>query len=53
MKLFSRKHTPGMAAARAEGDEHRVLVDGGYSPDTLFVAAGEPVRLIFHRHDGP
>ena len=27
-------------------------MDGGYSPDTLVVAAGEPVRVVFHRHDG-
>lgn len=46
MKLFKRKHTPAGAAG-----EHRVLVDGGYLPDTLVVAAGEPVRLVFHRHD--
>ena len=52
MKLFSRKHTPDMPATSAEGGEHRIIVDGGYVPDMLFVAAGEPVRLIFHRLDG-
>ena len=49
MKLFSRSQT---VAATAVGDgEHRIIVDGGYEPDTLVVAAGEPVRLVFHRHD--
>jgi plastocyanin domain-containing protein len=52
MKLFSRKHEPGIPAVGADGGEFRVEVDGGYTPDTLAVAAGEPVRLIFHRHDG-
>ena len=51
MKL-ARKHHPGISTARADGAEHRVVVDGGYSPDTLVVAAGEPVRVVFHRHDG-
>ena len=53
MKLFSRHHAPDIPASRAEGGEPRVVVDaGGYSPDTLVVAAGEPVRVIFHRHNG-
>jgi plastocyanin domain-containing protein len=28
-----------------------ITVDGGYSPNTVRVKAGSPVRLIFHRHD--
>ena len=52
MNLFSRKHEPGTPVEPAGSGEHRVLVDGGYEPDTLVVAAGEPVRLVFHRHDG-
>lgn len=51
MKLFSRKHESSTPAETAGGEELRVLVDGGYAPDTLVVAAGERVRLIFHRHD--
>lgn len=51
MKLFSGKHEPVIPAVEAEG-ERRVQVDGGYTPDTLIVAAGKPVRLVFHRHDG-
>lgn len=48
MKLFSRNPTPRLAGDKRE---QRVIVDGSYAPDTLVVAAGEPVRLIFHRHD--
>ena len=52
MKLSSRKHDPGISTACADGAARRVVVDGGYSPNTLVVVAGEPVRVIFHRHDG-
>lgn len=48
MKLFSR-HPVGPKASAAGA---RVVVDGGYQPDTIIVAAGEPARLVFHRHDG-
>ena len=51
MKLFSRRRESGISIDTAATGEHRVLVDGGYEPDTLVVAAGEPVRLVFHRHD--
>lgn len=53
MKLFSHRRTPDIPADRAESGQPRVVVDaGGYSPNTLVVAAGEPVRVIFHRRDG-
>jgi plastocyanin domain-containing protein len=52
MKLFSRRQEPGIPAVGGDGREYRVEVDGGYAPDTLVVAAREPVTLIFHRHDG-
>lgn len=29
----------------------RILVAGGYTPDTVVVRAREPVRLIFHRQE--
>ena len=51
MKLFSRRHVQD-AMERGEGGGQRVVVDGGYSPDTLVVAAGQPARVIFHRRDG-
>jgi plastocyanin domain-containing protein len=40
-------------AARDAGDvqEVRVLVKGGYSPDTILVQAGKPVRLVFYRDE--
>ena len=48
MSLFSRKHR---APAPSAGDGHNIVVDGGYRPGTLVVAAGAPVRLVFHRDD--
>lgn len=50
MKLFSRKHESDLPVPTGDG-EHHILVDGAYAPDTLVVPAGEPVRLVFHRHD--
>ena len=52
--LLSRQ--PGTAAAlavTAEGgvQEIRVLVKGGYTPDTILVQAGKPVRLQFYRDE--
>lgn len=31
--------------------EQMVLVKGGYTPDTISVAAGRPVRLLFRREE--
>jgi len=55
--LFSRR--PGAAAAAVVGpdgagtgvQEIRVLVKGGYTPDTILVQAGKPVRLEFYRDE--
>ena len=49
--LFSRR--PGAVAATAQGgvQEIRVLVKGGYTPDTILVQAGKPVRLQFYRDE--
>ena len=43
----------GTAAAVTTGgvQETRVTVHGGYSPDTIRVQAGRPVRLIFDRQE--
>lgn len=47
MKLFSNRNRP-----HSEDDgAHRILVEGGYVPDTVVVPAREPVRLVFVRHD--
>jgi plastocyanin domain-containing protein len=49
--LFSR----GTAVAAAPGaggvQEVRVVVKGGYTPDTIVVQAGKPVRLQFYRDE--
>jgi len=49
--LFARG-TP-VAAANAVGgvQEVRVTVKGGYTPDTIVVQAGKPVRLQFYRDE--
>jgi plastocyanin domain-containing protein len=49
--LLSRR--PGVAARPAPGDvqEIAVTVKGGYSPDTILVQAGTPVRLQFYRDE--
>jgi len=31
--------------------EVRIVVKGGYDPDTIFVEAGRPVRLLFQRDE--
>jgi len=37
--------------SRAGVQEVRVLVKGGYDPDTVLVEAGRPVRLLFYRDE--
>jgi len=51
--LFSRG-TAVVAAAGGGGggvQEVRVTVKGGYTPDTIVVQAGKPVRLQFYRDE--
>jgi plastocyanin domain-containing protein len=50
--LFSRG-TPVVATAGAENgvQEVRITVKGGYTPDTIVVQAGKPVRLQFYRDE--
>jgi len=50
--LFSRG-SPVAAQATAEGgvQEVRVIVKGGYTPDTIVVQAAKPVRLQFYRDE--
>ncbi len=38
-------------ARSTDVQEIRVLVRDGYDPDTIFVEAGRPVRLLFHRDE--
>ncbi len=51
--LFSRGKavaaTPGADGGSVQ--EVRVIVKGGYSPDTIVVQAGKPVRLQFYRDE--
>ena len=50
--LLSRGTAVAAAAAGASGvQEVRVLVKGGYTPDTIVVQAGKPVRLQFYRDE--
>ena len=40
------------AGVTAEGvQETKIIVEGGYSPDTIHVRSGRPVRLIFDRRE--
>lgn len=49
---FLRPRRRGPAAAPKEGvQEVRVIVKGGYEPDTIFVEVGRPVRLLFYRDE--
>jgi plastocyanin domain-containing protein len=44
--------TSATGAAGAAGVARAtIVVDGGYSPNTVRVKAGEPVRLVFDRRD--
>jgi plastocyanin domain-containing protein len=48
--LFSSN--PAVAAVVSDGvQEVRVIVKGGYTPDTIVVQAGKPVRLQFYRDE--
>ena len=49
---FLLSRGPAVTAAVAGGvQEVRVLVKGGYTPDTIRVAVGRPVRLLFRREE--
>ena len=53
--LFSRRSGAAAAATAPVGEdgvqEIRVVVKGGYTPDTILVQAGKPVRLQFYRDE--
>jgi len=43
---------PAVAAMESQGvQEVRITVKGGYTPDTVVVQAGKPVRLQFYRDE--
>lgn len=50
--FFVAGRKPAVAAAVGSGPASQVIiVDGGYSPATLKVKAGRPIRLVFDRRD--
>ncbi len=51
--FFWLKRSTGVRAAEASGgyQEAMILVKGGYTPDTIIVRSGRPVRLNFRREE--
>ena len=51
--FFWLKRSVGVAASTVSDgyQEAMVLVKGGYTPDTIRVTAGRPVRLLFRREE--
>lgn len=51
--FFWLKRTTGLRAAETTGgyQEAMILVKGGYTPDTIIVRHGRPVRLNFRREE--
>jgi plastocyanin domain-containing protein len=51
--FFWLKRARGVRAAEASGgyQEAMILVKGGYTPDTIVVRHGKPVRLNFRREE--
>jgi len=51
--FFWLKRTKGVRAAETSGgyQEAMILVRGGYTPDTIIVSRGRPVRLNFRREE--
>jgi plastocyanin domain-containing protein len=51
--FFWLKRSPGVKASIVSDgyQEQMILVKGGYTPDTIRVAAGTPVRLLFRREE--
>ncbi|HET9384359.1 MAG TPA: cupredoxin domain-containing protein [Gemmatimonadales bacterium] len=49
--LFSRGTAVAAVAGAGGIQEVRVTVKGGYTPDTIVVQAGKPVRLQFYRDE--
>lgn len=51
--FFWLKRVKGIRAAETTGgyQEAMILVKGGYTPDTIIVSRGKPVRLNFRREE--
>ena len=48
---MAAESTGGASSASLHASEITIVVDGGYSPSTVVVKAGQPVRLVFDRRD--
>ena len=48
---MAAESTGGASSASLPTSEITIVVDGGYSPSTVVVKAGQPVRLVFDRRD--
>ena len=49
--FLASRAKPALAREAGDVQEVRVLVKGGYTPDTILVQAGKPVRLVFYRDE--
>ena len=49
--LPSRRHAEDKPLGRGGVDEVRVLVSGGYRPDTIVARVGRPLRIVFRREE--
>ena len=49
--LYSRGRATPATTGASGIQEVRVMVKGGYTPDTIVVQAGKPVRLQFYRDE--
>lgn len=51
--FFWLRRSTGVSAAETSGgyQEAMILVKGGYTPDTIIVRSGRPVRLNFRREE--
>jgi plastocyanin domain-containing protein len=48
---LSKRQGPLAAVGSSGAQEAFIVVKGGYSPDTIRVEAGKPVRLVFNRQE--
>src|SRR5438876_11692071 len=49
--LFSRGRAVAATSSTEGAQEVRITVNGGYTPDTIVVQAGKPVRRQFYRDE--
>ena len=50
--FWMSKRDETVAGLTSDGTQEAfILVKGGYSPDTIRVSAGQPVRLVFNRQE--